>query len=99
MPLDSVKEAKKIVGGVACDDLRAYIERIERLDEEKAGISADIKDVFAEAKGNGFDVKTMRQIIRLRKMEVADRQEAETLLDLYKRALDMDDGPPSGDED
>ncbi|WP_084627943.1 DUF2312 domain-containing protein, partial [Elstera litoralis] len=54
------------VGGVAADQLRSYIERIERLEEEKAGIAADIKDVFAEAKGNGFDVKTMRQIIRLR---------------------------------
>lgn len=77
------------VGGVAADQLRSYIERIERLEEEKAGIAADIKDVFAEAKGNGFDVKTMRQIIRLRKLEEIDRQEQETLLDLYKRALGM----------
>ncbi len=77
------------VGGVAADQLRSYIERIERLEEEKAGIAADIKDVFAEAKGNGFDIKTMRQIIRLRKLEEIDRQEQETLLDLYKRALGM----------
>ena len=77
------------VGGVAADQLRSYIERIERLEEEKAGIAADIKDVFAEAKGNGFDVKTMRQILRLRKLEELDRQEQETLLDLYKRALGM----------
>ncbi|MFY8106869.1 MAG: DUF2312 domain-containing protein [Elstera sp.] len=77
------------VGGVAADQLRSYIERIERLEEEKSGIAADIKDVFAEAKGNGFDVKTMRQIIRLRKLEEIDRQEQETLLDLYKRALGM----------
>jgi uncharacterized protein (UPF0335 family) len=77
------------VGGVAADQLRSYIERIERLEEEKAGMAADIKDVFAEAKGNGFDVKTMRQIIRLRKLEEIDRQEQETLLDLYKRALGM----------
>ncbi|MFY7776842.1 MAG: DUF2312 domain-containing protein [Elstera sp.] len=77
------------VGGVAADQLRSYIERVERLEEEKAGIAADIKDVFAEAKGNGFDVKTMRQIIRLRKLEEIDRQEQETLLDLYKRALGM----------
>ncbi|WP_395825598.1 DUF2312 domain-containing protein [Elstera sp.] len=77
------------VGGVAADQLRSYIERVERLEEEKAGIAADIKDVFAEAKGNGFDVKTMRQISRLRKLEEIDRQEQETLLDLYKRALGM----------
>ncbi|GFZ88086.1 DUF2312 domain-containing protein [Elstera cyanobacteriorum] len=86
------------VGGVAADQLRSYIERIERLEEEKAGIAADIKDVFAEAKGNGFDVKTMRQILRLRKLEEVDRQEQETLLDLYKRALGMADGPPLDDE-
>jgi uncharacterized protein (UPF0335 family) len=77
------------VGGVAADQLRSYIERVERLEEEKGGITADIKDVFAEAKGNGFDIKTMRQIIRLRKLEEIDRQEQETLLDLYKRALGM----------
>ena len=69
--------------------LKSFIERIERLEEEKAGISADIKDVYSEAKGTGFDVKIMRQIIRLRKMESADRQEQEELLDLYKRALGM----------
>jgi uncharacterized protein (UPF0335 family) len=69
--------------------LKSFIERIERLEEEKAGIAADIKDVYAEAKGTGFDVKVMRQIIRLRKMETADRQELEELLDLYKQALGM----------
>jgi uncharacterized protein (UPF0335 family) len=69
--------------------LKSFIERIERLEEEKAGIAADIKDVYAEAKGTGFDVKVMRQVIRLRKMESADRQELEELLDLYKRALGM----------
>lgn len=86
------------VGGVAADQLRSYIERIERLEEEKAGIAADIKDVFAEAKGNGFDVKTMRQILRLRKLEEVDRQEQESLLDLYRRALGMADGPLPDDE-
>ncbi len=86
------------VGGVAADQLCSYIERIERLDLEKAGIAADIKDVFAEAKGNGFSVQTMRQIIRLRKLEEIDRQEQETLLELYKRALSMTDGPPLDDE-
>jgi len=69
--------------------LKSFIERIERLEEEKAGIAADIKEVFAEAKGTGFDVKIMRQIIRLRKMEQADRAEQEELLDLYMRALGM----------
>lgn len=69
--------------------LRSFIERIERLEEEKAGIAADIKEVYAEAKGTGFDVKIMRQIVRLRKMEVESRREQEELLDLYKRALGM----------
>jgi uncharacterized protein (UPF0335 family) len=78
------------VGGISGDRLKSYIERIERLDEEKAALAADIKDVFAEAKGNGFDIKIMRQILKLRKMDKADMDEQETLLDLYKRALGMD---------
>ncbi len=69
--------------------LKSFVERIERLEEEKAGIAADIKEVYAEAKGTGFDVKIVRQIIRLRKMETEDRREQEELLDLYKRALGM----------
>jgi len=69
--------------------LKSFIERIERLEEEKSGIAADIKDVYSEAKGTGFDVKVMRQIVRLRKMESADRAEQEELLDLYKAALGM----------
>ena len=73
----------------AAKRLRTFIERIERLEEEKAGIAADIKEVFAEAKGTGFDVKVMRQVIRLRKQDVEDRREQEELLDLYKRALGM----------
>jgi uncharacterized protein (UPF0335 family) len=73
----------------AAKRLRTFIERIERLEEEKAGIAADIKEVFAEAKGTGFDVKVMRQIIKLRKQDVEDRREEEELLDLYKRALGM----------
>ena len=77
------------VGGIASDHLRSFIERIERLEEEKAAIAADIKDVYAEAKGTGFDVKIMRQLIRLRKMEDHDRSEQEEVLDLYKRALGM----------
>ncbi|MBM3533094.1 MAG: DUF2312 domain-containing protein [Alphaproteobacteria bacterium] len=78
------------VGGISGDRLKSYIERIERLDEEKAALAADIKDVFAEARGNGFDIKIMRQILKLRKMDKADMDEQETLLDLYKRALGMD---------
>ncbi len=76
-------------GGIAGDHLRSFIERIERLEEEKAAIANDIKEVYAEAKGNGFDTKIMRQIIRLRKMEPNDRQEQEELLDVYMRAVGM----------
>lgn len=77
------------VGGVAGDQLRSYIERVEKLEEEKAALGADIRDVFAEAKGNGFDVKTMRQVLKLRKMDAGERDEQETMLDLYLRALGM----------
>lgn len=77
------------VGGVAGDQLRSYIERIEKLEEEKAAIAIDIREVFAEAKANGFDVKTMRQVLKLRKMEHSERDEQEHMLDLYKRALGM----------
>ena len=76
-------------GGIAGDQLRAYIERIERLEEEKAALAADVREVFAEAKGNGFDVKIMRQVLRLRKMDGDDRAEEEALLDIYKRAIGM----------
>ena len=75
--------------GVARDQLRTIVERIERLEEEKKAIADDIKDVYAEAKGNGFDVKTLRQVVRLRKVEAAERQEAEAMLDLYLSALGM----------
>lgn len=77
-------------GGVESTKLRSYIERIERLEEEKAGLASDVRDVFAEAKSNGFDVKTMRQVLKLRKMKSNDRTEQEYMLDLYKRALGMD---------
>jgi uncharacterized protein (UPF0335 family) len=76
-------------GTVAADQLRLFIERIERLEEEKKTIADDIKEVFAEAKGTGFDTKAMRSIIRLRKKDQAERQEEETILDLYKAALGM----------
>ncbi|MEP9372833.1 DUF2312 domain-containing protein [Mesorhizobium sp. KR1-2] len=74
---------------VAAGQLRAFIERIERLEEEKQTIADDIKDVFAEAKGTGFDTKALRTIIRLRKKDAAERQEEEAILDLYMAALGM----------
>ena len=74
---------------VSAEQLRLLIERIERLEEEKKGISDDIKDVYAEAKGTGFDTKAIRTIIRLRKKDQAEREEEETVLDLYKSALGM----------
>lgn len=77
------------VGGISGDYLKGYIERIERLEEEKATISADIRDVYAESKGNGFDPKIMRQIIKQRKLDKSELEEQETLLDLYKHALGM----------
>ena len=81
------------VGGIAADHLRSFVERIERLEEEKAALAADVRDVYAEAKAVGFDVKIMRQVLRLRKLDQADRQEQETLLDLYLHALGMAEGP------
>lgn len=74
---------------VAAGQLRAFIERIERLEEEKKTISDDIKEVYAEMKGNGFDVKAVRTIVRLRKKDQAERQEEEAILELYKAALGM----------
>ena len=76
-------------GGVAAGQLKSFVERIERLEEEKKGIADDIRDVFAEAKAQGFDTKIMRQVIRLRKKDSAERREEEALLDLYLHALGM----------
>ncbi len=76
---------------VSAEQLRLFIERVERLEEDKAGVAADIKAVYAEAKGTGFDTKTMRSIIRLRAMEKAARQEQEALLETYKAALGLTD--------
>ena len=75
---------------IAADQLRLLIERIERLEEEKKGISDEIKDVYLEAKSTGFDIKTMRSIVRLRKLEKHAREEAEALLETYKAALGLD---------
>ncbi|MBX6323909.1 MAG: DUF2312 domain-containing protein [Rhodospirillaceae bacterium] len=76
-------------GGIAADRLKSFIERIERLEEEKAGLADDIREVYAEAKGSGFDTKVMRQIVRLRRMDAADRKEQEALLELYKQAVGL----------
>ena len=76
-------------GGIAQDQLRTIVERIERLEEEKAAIAADIKEVYAEAKGNGFDTKVLRKVMRLRKQDRAERQEEEAVLELYLHALGM----------
>ena len=76
-------------GVVAADQLRLFIERIERLEEEKKGIADDIKDVYAEAKANGFDTKTMRRVVALRKLETHTRQEMDALLETYRQALGL----------
>jgi uncharacterized protein (UPF0335 family) len=83
------KDVFKESGTAASRQLKSFIERIERLEEEKKGIGDDIRDVLAEAKGQGFDTKVMRQVIRLRKKDAAERQEEEALLDLYLHALGM----------
>ncbi|MFN3473109.1 MAG: DUF2312 domain-containing protein [Blastomonas sp.] len=73
----------------ADDQLRLFIERIERLEEEKKGVADDIRDTYAEAKSQGYDPKIMRQVVRLRKMEAHDRQEMELILETYKAALGL----------
>ena len=78
------------VTSFAKEHLKAFVERIERLEEEKQGIADDIKDVYAEAKGNGFDTKALRTIVRLRKQDANERQEQEAMLELYKAALGME---------
>ena len=78
------------IGGVAGERLKTFVERVERLEEEKQALSEDIKEIYSEAKSSGFDVKILRQIIRLRKMDENDRSEMETLLEVYKRALEME---------
>lgn len=80
------------VGGIAADRLRSFIERIERLEEDKAALAGDIREVYAEAKATGFDTKVMRQLIKIRKMDQADREEQEELLTLYQHAIGMPEG-------
>lgn len=82
------------IGGVSAEQLKSYVERIENLEEEKAKVSEDVREVYSEAKGNGFDTKTLREVVKLRKMDHDDRQEQEYMLDLYKKALGL---VPSGE--
>lgn len=79
------------VGGIAAEQLRSFVERIERLTEEKDALTADIREIFAEAKGNGFDTKIMRRVVQLRKMDFGDLHEQTALTSVYCRALGMDD--------
>jgi uncharacterized protein (UPF0335 family) len=84
-----VSEEEIKSGGVAVDRLRSLVERIERLEEERKALGSDIKDIYAEAKSAGFDIKVLRQLIRIRKQEAAEVEEQETMLDIYRRALGM----------
>ncbi|MBS0984423.1 GapR family DNA-binding domain-containing protein [Gluconobacter cerinus] len=88
-PEDSQDNQGAVAGGIAAERLRSIIERVERLEEERKALSGDIKDIFAEAKSVGFDVKVIRNILRLRKLEPAEIEAYETLLEIYRRALGM----------
>ena len=81
--------SEEVAHRFAKDQLKAFIERIERLEEEKKALSDDIRDVYAEAKGNGFDIKALRTIVRLRKQDADERREQETILETYMHALGM----------
>lgn len=85
----TMSEEKPETGGIAADRLRSIIERIERLEEERKALASDIKDIYAEAKSAGFDVKVIRQLIRIRRQEPEEVEEQETLLDVYRHALGM----------
>lgn len=77
------------IGGIAVERLRSIIERVEHLEEDKAGIASDIRDIYAEAKSAGFDTKAIRAVIKLRKMNAADRDEQELLVETYRKALNI----------
>ena len=87
---DASTTEEKDIGGVSGKRLRGYLDRIERLEEEKKGIADDIKDIYAEAKGVGFDAKILRKVYMLRKMNTDKRREEEELLELYKAAVGID---------
>jgi uncharacterized protein (UPF0335 family) len=90
----SSKDNQVAEDSVAQDQLRAFIERIERMEEEKAAIAADIKEIYAEAKGNGFDTKILRKLVIIRRQDANERLEQEALLELYMSALGMVAAPP-----
>jgi uncharacterized protein (UPF0335 family) len=89
MALRAVEKSDTKTGGIAADQLRSIVDRIERLEEERKALGGDIRDIYAEAKSAGFDVKVLRQLIRVRRQEPADVEEQESLLDVYRRALGM----------
>jgi uncharacterized protein (UPF0335 family) len=89
-PMPDGTPATETVGGIKADALQQYVARIERLEEEKKALSADIKQVYDEAKATGFDIKILRKVISIRKVAEHDRKEQEEILELYKRALGMD---------
>src|SRR3954467_4255694 len=89
MPDGSAVSKKTKAGPISADRLRSFVERIEKLEEERHAIGGDIRDVYSEAKGVGYDVKTMRRMVALRKLDAADRDEQDALLDTYKHALGM----------
>ncbi|MDD3029707.1 MAG: DUF2312 domain-containing protein [Alphaproteobacteria bacterium] len=89
--MDQVETENQQTTGISGERLRSFIQRIERLEEDKAAIGEDLKEVYAEAKGTGFDTKIIRQLIRLRKVEIEKRRETEELLDLYKAAIGMEE--------
>jgi uncharacterized protein (UPF0335 family) len=89
MALDVLEKTQTKTGGIAAERLRSIVDRIERLEEERKALGGDIRDIYAEAKSAGFDVKVLRQLIRVRRQEAADVEEQETLLDVYRRALGM----------
>jgi len=86
---DPLESSGGDTGGIAAKKLRSFVERIERLETEKADLAADCREVYAEAKGNGFCTRTLRAVIKLRKMEEPDRKEQDALLDLYRAALEV----------
>lgn len=84
-PIEHGRKAK--AGAVSADVLKSYIERIERLEEEKKALGGDIREIYAEAKGNGFEPRVMRKVVTLRRMKAADREEEEALLEVYRQAV------------
>jgi uncharacterized protein (UPF0335 family) len=89
MPDGSAVSKKTKPGPISADRLKSFVERIEKLEEERKAIGSDIRDVYSEAKGVGYDARTMRKIVSLRRLDAAQREEEETLLDTYKHALGM----------